>query len=34
MFYRVLIIVLLVVGSAVADEKKPGAPLSTEWQGT
>ena len=34
MFYRVLIIVLLLVGSAVADEKKPGAPLSTEWQGT
>jgi hypothetical protein len=34
MFYRVLIIVLLLVGSAVTDEKKPSAPLSTEWQGT
>jgi hypothetical protein len=34
MFYRVLIIVLLLLGGAVADGKKPGAPLSTEWHGT
>ena len=34
MSYRVLIIVLLLVAEAVANDKKPGAPLSTEWQGT